>query len=103
MQKGSGLKMLCILLYVFFYIKNPFFTISLHAANQNVKQNFYEKIGFKCNEAMNCSINDMGTLITKHCSNCSDNVKIIIQYGDDYLGTESLEKVQNLLYNGTRI
>jgi len=101
MQKGSGLKMLCILLYVFFYIKNSDFIISLDPGSTKVVEKFYQKIGFKC--PGKCTLNDMGTLITKHCSNCLDNVKMIIQYGDDYLGTESLEKVQNLLSNGILI
>ena len=98
LEKGSGLKMLCTTL-LFFYEKYPNLHITLESGGTDVSNKFYKPLGFENNPSLQDEslliLKDILPLIHDKCKYCSDDVKLILQNNDDFLG--SSEEMINII------
>ena len=97
LEKGSGHLFLCL----FFNLINDIFkinyTILLHAATIEVKDKFYNLIGFKCDIGLNCKANieDLIIKCNEKNKNNFDNIKIILKIRETYYN--NLAEIKELL------
>jgi hypothetical protein len=97
LEKASGIKLLCTILYIFFYDKFPDLEISLEADNVEVFNKFYKKLGFtkKKSTSLSCFMKGITDLIHNKCIYCSQDVKLIILNDNEYI--EEIEDMKALI------